>query len=246
MGCFLVRHLKCIFSKGLVSLETMDDREIETFSSVSPISTSSPMNFAINAATDISFSGETIFHGYLRFGDFFFRWCFYAFRLFSHKFSNREAPRISLNARARQFSSFLVMVGRIIGPKTFDPKYALILKDKDDLKIPLDFETIPSAKEFKESISSISEEQQRFAKAFRSMQLESTLFGVCVVQIKPQLERLLGLPEDGLTKEIRLTSDLLELMMKYQIPSDLLSFDGAPSATPRERVAVVKNYVAAM
>ncbi len=138
------------------------------------------------------------------------------------------------------------MVGRIIGPKTFDPKHAIILKDKDDLKIPLDFETIPSAKEFKESISSISEEQQRFAKAFRSMQLESTLFGVCVVQIKPQLERLLGLPEDGLTKEIRLTSDLLELMMKYQIPSDLLSFDGAATASPRERVAVVKNYVAAM
>ncbi len=224
--CYAVRRPNH-YPEGILSLETADDREIETFCKVAPIG--KPMSFAINAATDVSFLGHTYFHGYM-----------------SHKFSNREAPKISLNARARQFSSFIVLVGRIIGPTSFDPKYGVILKDKDDLKIPLDFETIPSAKEFKESISSISEEQQRFAKAFRSMQLESTLFGVCVVQIKPQLEKLLGLPEDGLTKEIRLTSDLLELMTKYQIPSDLLGFDGAASASPKERVAVVKNYVAAM
>ena len=30
---------------------------------------------------------------------------------------------------------------------------------------------------------------------------ESTLFGVLVVQIKPQLETLLNLPEDSLTKD---------------------------------------------
>ena len=33
-----------------------------------------------------------------------------------------------------------------------------------------------------------------------AMQLESTLFGVAVVQIKPQLEKLLNLAEDSLTK----------------------------------------------
>ncbi len=33
----------------------------------------------------------------------------------------------------------------------------------------------------------------------------STLFGVCVLQIKPQLEKLLNLPNDALTKEIALT-----------------------------------------
>lgn len=37
---------------------------------------------------------------------------------------------------------------------------------------------------------------QRFAKAYRSMQLESTLFGVVILQIKPQLEKLLRLPDD--------------------------------------------------
>ena len=33
----------------------------------------------------------------------------------------------------------------------------------------------------------------------------STLFAVCVIQIKPQLEKLLRLVPDSLTKEIRLT-----------------------------------------
>ena len=77
--------------------------------------------------------------------------------------------------------------------------------------IPLCLETIPTAKEFKDAIESLSEEQQRFAKAFRGMQLESTLFGVCIIQIKPQLEKLLKLPNDSLTKEIQLTQDLLNL-----------------------------------
>lgn len=35
--------------------------------------------------------------------------------------------------------------------------------------------------------------------------VESTLFGVCVIQIKPQLEKLLKLPDDSLTKEIKLS-----------------------------------------
>ena len=35
-----------------------------------------------------------------------------------------------------------------------------------------------------------------------------TLFAVAVIQIKPQLERLLGLPGDSLTKEIALTERL--------------------------------------
>ena len=47
-----------------------------------------------------------------------------------------------------------------------------------------------------------------------------------VVELKPQLERLLNLPPDSLAKEIRLTEDLLALFVTHQIPSDLLSFDG--------------------
>jgi hypothetical protein len=57
------------------------------------------------------------------------------------------------------------------------------------------------------------------------MQLASTLFAVCVIQIKPQLEKVLKLPNDSLTKQIELTQNLQELFLKYQIPSDLLSYD---------------------
>merc|ERR1712137_205345 len=75
-------------------------------------------------------------------------------------------------------------------------------------------------------MGSLSEEQRNFAKAYRSMQLESTLFGMCIIQIKPQLEKVLNLPEGCLTKEIRLTQDLMDLFIQYQIPTDLISFEG--------------------
>merc|ERR1719189_129797 len=108
---------------------------------------------------------------------------------------------------------------------SLEPTFAAIVQNKDELSIPLELSTIPTPKEFKDAIESLSPEQQAFAKAFRSMQLASTLFGVLVIQIKPQLERVLNLPEDSLTKEIKLTQDLMKLFVKYQIPADLLSYE---------------------
>merc|ERR1712167_147432 len=72
----------------------------------------------------------------------------------------------------------------------------------------------------------------RFAKSFRNMQLAGTLFSVCIIQIKPQLERLLNLPSGSLTKEIKLTENLMDLFVKYQIPSDLMSYDEDLPAGP--------------
>src|SRR5262249_14229375 len=83
-------------------------------------------------------------------------------------------------------------------------------------------------------------------KAFRGMQLESTLFGLCVIQIKPQLEKLLKLSPDSLTKEIKLTQELLELFIEYQIPSDLLSYDGPAEAPAYEKLSRVTDYTARM
>lgn len=57
------------------------------------------------------------------------------------------------------------------------------------------------------------------------MQLESTLFAVAVIQVKPQLEKVLNLPLDSLTKEVELTQDILNLFQEYQTSADLLSFD---------------------
>ena len=56
-------------------------------------------------------------------------------------------------------------------------------------------------------------EQQRFARAVRRMQLEGSVFGLLILQLKPQLERLLRLTERSLTKEIALTQALLDLFI---------------------------------
>ena len=179
---------------------------IQTLVSRTPIT--SPLSFGLDAASNVSFTGELLVHGWM-----------------GHQFSGASGLSLSLHARARQFSSFLILIGRISGPGLFDPKYGMICKDKDEFRIPLELETIPSAKEFKEAISSLSDAQQRFAKAYRGMQLSSTLFGVCVIQIKPQLEKLLKIPDNSLTKELELSQDILKLFLKYQIPSDLMTYD---------------------
>lgn len=192
--------------EGTLSIENNDSSQ-PIYTSVRQSESNFGMKFPINAATSCTFFGKRYLHACIM-----------------HKFSGQSPPSLSLSARARQFSSFILMVGAISSKDSFDPKHAIIIQNKDDLKIPLVLETFPTPKEFKDAIESLSPEQQRFCKAFRSMQLASTLFGVCVVQIKPQLEKLLNLPDDSLTKEIRLTQDLMDLFIKYQIPSDLISY----------------------
>jgi hypothetical protein len=188
-----------------------------------------PMSFALDAATRVTFLGDRVLHAWI-----------------SHQFSGASGLALSLVARARQFSSFVLLVGRIASADVFEPKYGIIVQNKDLLKIPLMLEQIPTPKEFRDAIESLSPEQQRFARAFRGMQLESTLFGVCVIQIKPQLEKLLKLDPDSLTKEIKLTQELLSLFIEFQIPSDLLSYDGPPEAPSLDKLARVKDYTQRM
>src|SRR5262249_5817293 len=153
---------------------------------------------------------------------------------------------VALVAGARHSRSFILLVGRITGADSFDPKIGIILQNKDALKIPLLLEQIPTPKEFRDAIESLSPEQQRFAKAFRGMQLESTLFAACIIQIKPQLEVLLKLPPDALTKEIKLTQDLMRLFIEYQIPSDLISYDGPVDSPQEYKLARVQEHVGKM
>jgi hypothetical protein len=180
----------------------------------------------IDAATSVEITGDRFLHGWMQ-----------------HRFKSKAKTEYHLACRARQFSNFLIIIGNVAGPDQFDPKEAIILSNKDELLIPLLTNVLPSAKEFKDAIQSLSPEQQEFAKAFRAMQLESSVFGVCVVQIKPQLEKLLGLPDGALTKEIQLTEDLMSLFVEYQVPSDLLTFDGPDDQTLAEKVNAVRGYV---
>eukprot|EP00339_Tiarina_fusa_P029718 CAMPEP_0117035768 /NCGR_PEP_ID=MMETSP0472-20121206/25381_1 /TAXON_ID=693140 ORGANISM="Tiarina fusus, Strain LIS" /NCGR_SAMPLE_ID=MMETSP0472 /ASSEMBLY_ACC=CAM_ASM_000603 /LENGTH=748 /DNA_ID=CAMNT_0004745333 /DNA_START=1359 /DNA_END=3605 /DNA_ORIENTATION=+ len=232
--CYAVRRPDH-YPEGIVSL----DCKLNDGSISEPISTmvnhqkftKHPMRFTLSAAATVSFFGDRYVHAWM-----------------GHQFSGDAGGSFSLSARARQFSSFILLVGNIISADLFDPQFGIIVQNKDDLLIPLLFEQIPTPKAFRDAIESLSPEQQDFAKAFRSMQLESTMFGVCIIQIKPQLEKLLNIPDDSLTKEIQLTQDLLRLFIDYQIPSDLISFDedDHPNASTPQKIEIVKQHVATM
>lgn len=217
--------------EGVVSIEAERGKSMPE-----PVSTTvawtratRPMTFALDASTRVSFTGDRYLHAWI-----------------THAFSGQGTLASHLVARARQFSSFVLLVGRIASADLFEPRFGVLIQNKDLLKIPLLLEEIPTPKQFRDAIESLSPEQQRFARAFRGMQLESTLFGVCVIQVKPQLEKLLKLPPDSLTKEIKLTQQLLELFTEYQIPSDLLSYDGAEDAPVADKLARVKDYTTRM
>ena len=135
-------------------------------------------------------------------------------------------------------------MGRIAPGGEFELSSGAILKNRDELRIPLELAELPTPQAFRDAIASLSPQQQALAAAFRGLQvrprsgpqfhpsrhhpshpaltlstplqLESSLFGVLVVHIKPQLETLLALAPGALTKEVALTQDLMELFIKYQ------------------------------
>jgi hypothetical protein len=227
--CYAVRRPNH-YPEGIIAIEeNLPSGPVPIITTVNCYRSETPMKFSINAATTIHFFGDRFLHSYV-----------------AHRFSGQTQNPISLIARARQFSSFILLVGRIVSHDVFEPLHGLIIKNKDELQIPLILETIPTPKAFKDAIESLSPEQQAFAKAYRSLQLSGTLFGICVIQIKPQLEKLLNLPNDSLTKEIQLTQDLQELFIEYQIPSDLVSYGDDPNASLAQKLAAVKSHVQKM
>jgi hypothetical protein len=229
--------------EGSVRIEQHSITHGETTGTFDPVYTIShnegsfPMQMALSASARVTFGGDRVVHG-----------------MVVHSFSGSGLPTLRLAAQARQFSGYMVFVGRIASATTFEPKYGMIVQNKDEIYIPLSLEQIPTPKAFRDAIESLSPEQQRFARAYRAMQLESSLFGILVIQIKPQLEKVLNLSADALTKEIKLTQELMELFIKYQIPSDLLSYDEQRGnedgfeavATSSIRMNSVKENVKAM
>ena len=184
------------------------------------------MCIPLNAATTIEFMGDQFLHGWM-----------------DTKFISQASGKFSLTARARQFSCFILVTGNISGPNEFKPKDAIIIKNKDEVLVDLLTTALPSAKEFRDAIKSLSPEQARFAKSYRAMQLDSSVFGIWTVQVKPQMEALLDLSPGALTKEIQMSQDLLSLFVEYQIPPSLVSFDGDASMPAAEKVEKVKQHV---
>lgn len=228
---YAIRRPGC-FPEGIIAIEALaaGDTPTEPVSTiVRKIDAGPDMSIKLNASCTITLKGERYLHAYL-----------------AQSFGGGDISHLRLVARARQFSAFILVLGKLGGASSFQPKHAVVIKDKDDLAIPLMLEALPSAKEFKDAIESLSPEQQEFAKAYRAMQLEGTVFGLAVVQLKPQLERLLNLPAGALTKEIQLSRDLQTLFIEHQIPSDLLTYDGNPDAPVGTKLDQVKGHVTAI
>ncbi len=213
--------------EGAISIETKYQDKHDPIITVSRMIESDdiPLRMSLDAGTIIEAKCNRYLHAWVR-----------------HDFADSHATS-RLVARARQFSSFLLVTGTMAGVDDFEPKNAIILQSKDELIIPLLLEQLPTPKSFRDSIASLSEEQKSFAKSFRSMQLQSTVLGILIIQIKPQLEAVLNLPDQSLTKEIQLTQDLLSMFIDYQIPSDLLSYDATIDASPSEKIKAVQTHV---
>lgn len=228
--CYSIRRVDH-YPEGILSIERENNECIPVITKLldENVYKNQKIQFSINEATTIQTSGLKYIHGWV-----------------DHCFSSNATKSLQLHARARQFSCFILVIGNLISSDTFNPKEAIIIKNKDDLLIPLLLEQLPTAKAFRDAIESLSPEQQRFAKAFRSMQLESSIIAFSVIQIKPQLEKLLNLSDDSLTKEIELTEDLLDLFITYQIPCDLLSYDGDERAAYTLKINRVRSLVQTM
>merc|ERR1712167_76353 len=105
------------------------------------------------------------------------------------------------------------------------PKAAIVLKDGDSLQSVLDLEEIPTKRAFKKAVKSLSLEQERFASAMRAMKLSNTLFTVAIVQVLPQVEKILNLPRGSLNKNLEIGENIMTLLTEYNISPDLLSVD---------------------
>ena len=219
--------INCVKEHSKSNLEI--PKEIQTFVKESKICNSERWYFDIHSAARVEFSGRKLIHGWL-----------------GHQFSDTTFPKLTLVTRARQFSSYLILIGQVTGLRSFEPAHGFIVSNKDELQIPLILESLSAPQISAETSQSLSAEQIRFAAAYRAMQLDSAKIGICVIQIKPQMEKLLHLNPDDLTKEIRLTQDLLELFVRYNIPSDLLSFHKELNENEESALAAVKHHVSAM
>ena len=146
--CYAIRRPNH-YPDGILSIEKVNDDMDPIQTMVRVFSDLPIMQMPVNAATTIDMDGPVYLHGWL-----------------SHRFASCGSREFKLVGRARQFSSFLLMVGNMAGGDRFHPKDAIILQNKDEVTIPLFLNDIPSAKEFKDAISSLSPEQQRFAIPF--------------------------------------------------------------------------------
>jgi len=217
--CLAVRRSSCHSPEGTLSIEASSSngkqhQPVDTLvalrsPSETDTTTTTTTGFQVSASTRIEFQGPRYLHAWLR----------SSFGGSGGGGVGADKESVAMVASARQFCSFVVVVGTLSTHDTMTPTHAFLVKNRDEVRVPLELATLPTAGEFRDAVQSLSPEQQAFAKAVRGYQLASTLFAVATIQIKPAMEQVLNLPPDALTKEIALTDSLVELFVKHQVRS---------------------------
>ena len=139
---FAVRRSSIAAPEGTMRLDAPVGDDIHGGSPVEPVyavSATLPaerfsMGFELSADSRVPFGGDVHVHAYLT----------HRFSAASTGFVARQPRPINLIAKARQFSSFIVLVGRISSPTSFTPVSAIIVKDNDEVAIPLALSEIPA------------------------------------------------------------------------------------------------------
>ena len=91
----------------------------------------------MSGPTTYSFVGERMAHAYV-----------------ARTFAKSIPMPLQLVATARQFSSYLVLVGTMVSGDEFAPDHGIILKNKDEVVIPLLMEPLPPPTQFADAIES--------------------------------------------------------------------------------------------
>eukprot|EP00435_Cladocopium_sp_Y103_P048485 s858_g14.t1 len=151
---FSVRSARNRCAEGVVSIE--EDGGAPVWSMCARRSEQT-MKFALDASTRVSFTGDLHLHAWL-----------------AERFEGKATSKLSLVSRARQFSCFMVLLCKVIARDELEVSHAVLLQNKDEVQIPLELATIPTPKEFKDAIESLSPEQQQFAKEHDSWCLGCT------------------------------------------------------------------------
>eukprot|EP00754_Rhynchopus_humris_P031235 Rhum_TRINITY_DN15326_c0_g1::Rhum_TRINITY_DN15326_c0_g1_i1::g.151839::m.151839 len=217
--------------EGTLLIEETDDAgrsaPIATQSRLVP---DTALRLALSSSASLALSGPHRLHSFV-----------------DYTFGSTAGRAFTLRAEAREFASFALVLAKLGTAGQLAAEEVLIVQNKETLRIPLMLEALPTPKAFKRAISSLSPEQQRFAKTYRSLQLQGTLFVVATVELKPLMERVLNLPPNSLSKEIKLTHSLIELFVTHDISSEMLCYDAdvdGEAGTTREKVAHVKQHAA--
>lgn len=92
---------------------------------VASSSVTSQMSFQIDASTHVQFSGDQFVHAYLHPS--------FSSSSSSYQSQHSDEAKLTFTASARQFSSFVLLLGKVSGRSTFEPVHAVVVRDKDEV-----------------------------------------------------------------------------------------------------------------